>query len=60
MITLISTIVSITTDISITSSVIVCYITVMILQLMGLVKNKKEGVHGNEDKRKEKITGKNE
>ena len=60
MITLISTIVSLTTDISITSSVIVCYITVLILQLMGIVKNNKEGVHGYEDKREEKISGKNE
>ena len=60
MITLISTIVSLTTDISITSSVILCYITVLILQLMGIVKNNKEGVHGYEDRREEKIPGKNE
>ena len=37
-----------------------CYITVLILQLMGIVKNNKEGVHGYEDRREEKISGKNE
>lgn len=60
MITMVSTIVSLATDISITSSVIVCYITVLILQLIGIVKNNKEGVYEYEDKREEKISGKNE